>query len=61
MYNYYRENNTNIPKINKFKTDKNLILEKEIIDKLNKLSNNKNTSKIIKPKNDKKPIIDNEI
>ena len=50
LYNYYRENNTNIPIINKFKTDKNLILEKEIIDKLTELSNNKNISKIIKQK-----------
>ena len=51
MYNFYRENDKSIP--NKFKTDKNLILEKEIIDKLNELTNNKNTSKIIKRKNDK--------
>ena len=51
LYNFYRENDKSIP--NKFKTDKNLILEKEIIDKLNELTNNKNTSKIIKQKNDK--------
>ena len=50
LYNFYRENNESIP--NLFKTDKNLILEKEIINKLNELTNNKNTSKIIKPKND---------
>ena len=49
LYNFYRENNESIP--NLFKTDKNLILEKEIIDKLNGLTNNKNKSKIIKPKN----------
>ena len=58
MYNFYRENDKSIP--NKFKTDKNLILEKEIIDKLNELSNNKNVSKIIKPKYDKKPTIDDK-
>ena len=51
MYNFYTENDETIP--NKFKTDKNLILEKEIIDKLNELINNKNKSKIIKQKNDK--------
>ena len=60
LYNYYRENNTSIPIINKFKTDKNLILEKEIIDKLIELSNDKNISKIIKPKNNKQPTIDNK-
>ena len=52
MYNFYRENSKNIPNI--FKIDKNLILDKEIIIELNKLSNNKNISNIIKPKNDKK-------
>ena len=36
-----------------FKTDKDLILDKEVIVELNKLTNNKNKSKIIKPKNDK--------
>ena len=51
LYNSYKENDKSIP--NKFKTDKNLILEKEIIDKLDELTNNKNTSKIIKQKNDK--------
>ena len=51
LYNFYRENDKSLP--NLFKTDKNLILEKEIIDELNKLTNNKNKSKIIKPKNDK--------
>ena len=51
LYNYYRETNKNIP--NKYEIDKNLILEKEIIDKLNELTNNKNKSKIIKQKNDK--------
>ena len=50
LYNYYKENNKSIP--NLFKTDKNLILEKEIINELNKLTNNKNKSKIIKQKND---------
>ena len=50
LYNFYRENNESIPNI--FKIDKNLILEKEIIDELNKLTNNKNESKIIKEKND---------
>ena len=54
LYNYYREINTSIP--NKFKTDKSLLLEQEIIDELSKLSNNKNISNIIKPKNDKKII-----
>ena len=49
LYNFYRENNESIP--NLFKTDKNLILEKDIIDKLNELTNNKNKSKIIKQKN----------
>ena len=53
LYNYYRENNKNIP--NLFKTN-NLILEKEIIEKLNELSNNKNKSNIIKPKIDVKKI-----
>ena len=52
LYNFYRENNESIPNI--FKIDKDLILEKEIIDKLNELTNNKNKSKIIKPKNDEK-------
>ena len=61
LYNFYRQNDTTIPIINKFKTDKNLILEKEIIDKLNELSNNKKISKIIKSKNNKKPTIGNEI
>ena len=51
LYNFYRENDKSIPNI--FKTDKYLILEKEIIDKLNKLTNNKNKSKIIKQKNNK--------
>ena len=50
LYNFYRENNKSLPNI--FKIDKDLILEKEIIDKLNELTNNKNKSKIIKPKND---------
>ena len=54
LYNFYRENDKTILVLNKFKTDKNLILEKEIIDKLNELSINKNSSKIIKPKYDKK-------
>ena len=51
LYNFYRENDKSLPNI--FKIDKDLILEKEIIDELNKLTNNKNKSKIIKPKNDK--------
>ena len=51
LYNFYRKNNESI--LDLFKTNKNLILEKEIIDKLNKLTNNKNKSKIIKQKNDK--------
>ena len=51
LYNFYRENDKSLPDI--FKTDKDLILEKEIIDKLNELTNNKNKSKIIKPKNNK--------
>ena len=51
LYNFYRENNESIP--NLFKTDKHLILEKDIIDKLNELTNNKNKSKIIKQKNNK--------
>ena len=50
LYNFYRENNESIP--NLFKIDKDLVLEKEIIYKLNGLTNNKNKSKIIKPKND---------
>ena len=50
LYNFYRENNNSLP--NLFKIDKDLILEKEIIDKLNELTNNKNKSKIIKEKND---------
>ena len=50
LYNFFIENNESIPNI--FKIDKDLILEKEIIDKLNGLTNNKNKSKIIKPKND---------
>ena len=48
LYNYYRENDKSLPDI--FKTDKALILDKEIIDKLNELTNNKNKSKIIKEK-----------
>ena len=51
LYNFFGENNESIP--NLFKTDKNLILEKEIINKLNELTNNKNKSKIIKQKNNK--------
>ena len=51
LYNFYRENDKSLPDI--FKTDKDLILEKETIDKLNGLTNNKDKSKIIKPKNDK--------
>ena len=58
LYNFYRENDKSIP--NEFITDKNLILEKEIIDKLNELSNSKNTSKIIKPKNDKNSTFDDK-
>ena len=50
LYNFYRENDKSLPNI--FKTDKDLILEKEIINELNKLTNNKNKSKIIKQKND---------
>ena len=56
LYNFYRENDKSIPEL--FKIEKNLILEKEIINKLNELTNNKNKSKIIKQKNDK--IIDNK-
>ena len=55
LYNFYRENDESIPEL--YEIEKNLILEKEIIDKLNKLTNNKNKSKIIKQKNDK--IFDN--
>ena len=50
LYNFYRENNESIPNI--FKIEKDLILDKEVIVELNKLTNNKNKSKIIKPKND---------
>ena len=39
LYNFYRENDKSMP--NLFKTEKDLILEKEIIDKLNELTNNK--------------------
>ena len=56
LYNYYRENDKSLPDI--FKTDKALILDKEIIDKLEELTNNKNKSKFIKEKNNK--IIDNK-
>ena len=52
MYNFYRENDKSIPDL--FKTEKKLIIDKEIIDKLNKLTNNKNKSEIVKQKNDKK-------
>ena len=55
LYNFYRENDESIPEL--YEIEKNLILEKEIIDKLNELTNNKNKSKIIKQKNDK--IFDN--
>ena len=48
LYNYYRENDESLPDI--FKTDKALILDKEIIDKLEELTNNKNKSKFIKEK-----------
>ena len=58
LYNFYRENDKSIP--NEFKTDKNLILEKEIINELNELLNNKNSSKIIKPKYDKNSTFDNK-
>ena len=51
LYDFYRENDKSIPNI--FKTDKDLILDEEVIDKLNKLTNNKNNSKIIKQKNNK--------
>ena len=50
LYNFYKENNKSLPNI--FKIEKDLILDKEIIDKLNELTNNKNKSKIIKEKND---------
>ena len=50
LYNFYRENDKSLPNI--FKIEKDLILDKEIIDELNKLTNNKNKSKIIKQKND---------
>ena len=56
LYNYYRENDESLPDI--FKTDKVLILDKEIIDKLEELTNNKNKSKFIKEKNNK--IMDNK-
>ena len=56
LYNYYRENDESLPDI--FKTDKALILDKEIIDKLEELTNNKNKSKFIKEKKNK--IIDNK-
>ena len=54
--NYYRENDKSLPDV--FKTDKDLILDKEIIDKLEELTNNKNKSKFIKEK--KYKIIDNK-
>ena len=60
LYNFYRENDKSIPIINKYKIDKKLILEKEILDKLNELSNNKNTSEIISPKYDKNSTFDNK-
>ena len=49
LYEFYRENDESIPEL--YEIDKDLILEKEIIDKLNELTNNKNKSKIIKQKN----------
>ena len=51
LYNFYRENDESIPEL--YEIEKDLILEKEIIDKLNELTNNKNKSKFIKQKNDK--------
>ena len=51
LYNFYKENDKSL--LNIFKIEKDLILDKEVIDELNKLTNNKNKSKIIKPKNDK--------
>ena len=56
LYEFYRENDESIPEL--YEIDKDLILEKEIIDKLNELTNNKNKSKIIKQK--KYKIIDNK-
>ena len=48
LYEFYRENDESIPEL--YEIDKDLILEKEIIDKLNELTNNKNKSKFIKEK-----------
>ena len=56
LYEFYRENDESIPEL--YEIDKDLILEKEIIDKLNELTSNKNKSKFIKEKNNK--IIDNK-
>ena len=56
LYEFYRENNESIPEL--YEIEKDLILDKEIINKLDKLTNNKNKSKIIKQKNDK--IFDNK-
>ena len=56
LYEFYRENDESIPEL--YEIEKDLILDKEIIDKLEELTNNKNKSKFIKPKNNK--IIDNK-
>ena len=56
FYEFYKENDKSIPEL--YEINKDLILEKEIIDKLNELTNNKNKSKFIKEKKNK--IIDNK-
>ena len=50
LYNYYQEDNSNIPIIKNFIKNKSLVLEQEITNKLNELTNNKK-SNIIKPNN----------
>ena len=68
LYNFYQEKDTNIPIIKNFNENKNLILDRKIIDKLNELyikySNSKknilNKSKNIKSYNINIKPVDNE-
>ena len=65
LYNFYRLNKNNIPEIKHFNTNKDLIVDKNILDRLYELLDAKpNNNKIsnIKPSNiSKKPTNDEEI
>ena len=65
LYNFYKHNKKNIPNIQHFNTNKDLILDQTIIDRLYELLDvkpNKNQISNIKPSNiTKKPTNDKEI